>query len=115
MATGNLIGGGGIFGNKKKTYAWMTGGGKPKPAPAPVAKTAAQINSALSDNPAPVVNGAKPAVEVPKGKEFGEWDDRSEKATAIPVRDILTILESDDRALKALQQGYNKPEGREKH
>ena len=115
MATTNLLGSN-IFGNKKKTYSWMTGGGGgSKAAPAPVATTAAKINSALSDNPQPVeTSGPKePAVVVPRGKKFGDWDDGSEPDKAVPLRDILAILEHDERALKALQQGYNKPEGRD--
>ena len=112
MATSNLLGGSNLFG-KKKVYSWMTPGGSgpgAKPSPVPTVTSAAKITSALSDNaPAPVVKAEKPAVVVPKGKQLGEWDDSAEPG-AIQARDLLTILESDDRAWKAVQLGYNKPE-----
>lgn len=113
MATSNLLGGSSLFG-KKKQYSWMTGGGGAAKQPAsPVPANAAAITSALSDNkPAAASTPVKRAVVVPKGKQFGEWDDSLERG-AIHVRDILTILEGDDRARKALQHGYNNPETKE--
>lgn len=107
MATSNLLGGTNLFG-KKKTFSWLQGGAStPKPAPGPV-PTAANINTALNE-PTPVAKTTpKPALVVPKSRQFGDWDEACEKEMAIEAQDILAVLDHDDRAWRSLQKGYNK-------
>jgi hypothetical protein len=103
------VGGGFMFGGKKKTYSWMTaasGSSTPK-------GFGSRINTAVNNSSPGTPSGAASgntsgggAISV--GKRFGEWREDKEKGEGVQVRDVVHVLEEDRKEDKVLQRAYMK-------
>ena len=92
----------------KKTYSWLNpkSGGAASPA-ASGGQTPNKGSAALNSAPSTPGNG-RTGPSIPRGKQFGEWNENEDRA--IQARDVLSALESDGKAVKAVSKGYNTPE-----
>lgn len=93
----------------KKQYSWLnpkSGGAASSAASGGQTpnKGGATLNGASS-----TPSNARTGPLVPRGsKQFGEWDENEDRA--IQARDVLSALETDGKAVKAVSKGYNIPE-----
>lgn len=82
-----------MFGvGKKKSYAWMTGGSAP----------ASGAATPVKPPPASKSNKEKGA-EAPKGLSLGDYDESTDPG--VQLRDLLSVLEFDGRAVKSFVRG----------
>jgi Transcription initiation factor TFIID component TAF4 family len=94
----------------KKQYSWLKNGGVGSAAASP-GQTPSRNNTSL--NSAPSTPGSLlTGLSAARSKQFGEWDENEDRA--IQARDVLLVLETDGKAVKALSKGYNIPEKPEK-
>ena len=109
MATSGLLGGK-FFGNKKKTYSWMSGGTNTPKAVTSPSQTPGKSTLAADTSAVATPGGAR-APTIPKGKQLGQWDE--EKDPGLRARDVLLVLETDGKAPRSLLRGYNDPKSGE--
>lgn len=94
----------------KKQYSWLKNGTAGSAA-ASTGQTPNRGNA--TTNSAPSTPGsARNAPSIGRGKQFGEWNEDDD--LGIQARDVLLVLETDGKAIKALSKGYNTPEKLEK-
>jgi Transcription initiation factor TFIID component TAF4 family len=96
----------GSSGKFRKQYSWLKNGNAASPAASP-GQTPERGNAAVNSAPSTPGSG-RPGISIPRGKQLGEWDEKEDRA--IQARDILSVLESDGKAVLALSKGYNTPE-----
>jgi hypothetical protein len=109
MATNNLTSGV-MFGGKKKIYSWLTSSAAT--ASRSGFSTPSRINTNVSGSGANAAGkgGAGPGAsnKLP-GRRLGDWrEDDKERGSGIRIRDILSMLEVDGKAVKHLQKAYSK-------
>lgn len=92
--------------NKFKKYSWLQNGGAASPAASP-GPTPNRSNAGLSST-ASTPGSVRTGASAGRGKQFGEWDENDDRA--VQARDVLLVLETDGKAIKALSKGYNTPE-----
>jgi Transcription initiation factor TFIID component TAF4 family len=93
----------------KKKYSWLNGGAA-SPAASP-GQTSSRAGAALNSTPS-TPGGGRPGPSIPRGRQFGEWNENEDRG--VQARDVLLVLETDGKAVKALSKGYNTPEKPEK-
>ncbi len=96
--------------NKFKKYSWLQNGGVASPA-ASSGPTQNKNNAGVSST-ASTPGSVRTGPSTGRGKQFGEWDENDDRA--IQARDVLLVLETDGKAIRALSKGYNTPEKPEK-
>ncbi|KAF7507002.1 hypothetical protein GJ744_011026 [Endocarpon pusillum] len=96
--------------NKFKKYSWLQNGGAASPAASP-GPPPNRSNADLSST-ASTLGSVRTGPSAGRGKQFGEWDENDDRA--VQARDVLLVLETDGKAIKALSKGYNTPEKPEK-
>ncbi len=93
-----------------KKYSWLNKGSATSPAASP-GQTPNRGNAALISAP-PTPGSVRTGFSIGRGKQFGDWNENEDGA--IQARDVLLVLETDGKAVKALSKGYNTPEKPEK-
>lgn len=96
--------------NLSKKYSWLNKVSAASHA-ASLGQTSTKSNATLNSvGSTPGSNRTGPPIS--RLKRFGDWDENED--FAIQARDILSVLESDGKAARALSRGYNTPEKLEK-
>jgi Transcription initiation factor TFIID component TAF4 family len=93
-----------------KKYSWLNKGNAASPAASP-GQTPNRGNTTLNSVTSTPGSG-RTGTSIPRGKQFGEWNEDDDRG--IQARDVLMVLETDGKAVKALSKGYNTPERLEK-
>ena len=94
----------------KKQYSWLKNGHAASPGATP-GQTPNASNARLN-NAASTPGSVRTGPLIGRAKQYGEWDENDDRA--IQGRDVLLVLETDGKAVKALSQGYNTPDKPEK-
>jgi Transcription initiation factor TFIID component TAF4 family len=90
----------------QKSYSWLKNGGAASSIVS-AGQTANKGNAALNSAP-PTPGSGRIGPSKSRTKQFGEWNESEDRA--IQARDVLSALESDGKAVKAVSKGYNMPE-----
>ena len=93
----------GLSGAMGKKLAWMKGGGDAGPSN-PYQKQ--NIKPETSKGATSVTNGI--SGNLPKGRVFGDFREDKESGAGIQLRDMVSVLESDGKAKRALQRAYGR-------
>lgn len=96
----------GTTGKFQKQYSWLKNSSAASPA-ASRGQTPTRANAG-SNSGTSTPGGGRTAPSIPQRKMLGEWSENEDRA--IQARDILLVLESDGKAIKALSRGYNTPD-----
>ena len=90
----------------KKSYSWLKNGGVASSI-ASAGQTPSRGNAALNSAPSTPGSG-RIGPSTLRAKQFGGWNESEDRG--IQARDVLSALESDGKAVKAVSKGYNMPE-----
>lgn len=94
----------------KRQYSWLKNGNAASSVANP-GVTPSKAGASLSSAPS-TPGSLRAGPSITRSKQLGEWDENEDGA--IQARDVLLVLESDGKAVKALSKGYNTPEKPEK-
>lgn len=101
--TAQFLGGRSMFGGKKKTYSWMSGGAASGTSTPNRINTQGLSGAAAASGPPPVEK-----LTVDGVRRLGVWREDKEKGRGIQMRDWTTVLEADGHAMQSLQKAWLK-------
>ena len=97
----------------KKKYSWLNSGGATAASPSSsVGGTPLRSSSTAPASGPSTAGGLAPRASLPSGPRLGDWKESDD--VGIQARDVLMVLETDGKAVKALFKAYNTPENPEK-
>ena len=101
------MGGGTLFGKKKKAPSWLTAKqGTPDSFVPPPSRKSAAAGGEQAPGAADAAGG--PGVTAARGSKAGEFREDREDGSGIQMRDLVHLLEPDLREKKTLARAYNR-------